>query len=473
VSNLFVGRQNHLIQMIAGFGEASAGNFRLFVLEGERGVGKTRLAREFAVHAARLGAPVLWVVCGATAADRTAAGSFEIFTQSSVTDGGPGPLAEFLTLALNGDSGRDGGGFGPGHNGSSSGAEKRAIGLAMHACAARAPVVIVDDLSANRGFSRMISCLHRVLRVSGGQIVVIFDEDSDSISSLLASVVALDISVTRLRLHPLSEADVGQLVAGHDKQVPANELVQRLYEVSRGNPLILDHLLAILPGLEAPPRPRSIPAASFDLQPSTAPASDDRAFIREGDYWTIAFEGKTIRMRHSKGAYYVHRLLSHPGEEIHAAQLCAQADRPTRSKSASFGHDREQDEFFPLSDAGPVLDEQAKASFLTRLRELRAECEEARANADLGMVERLSKESDLVERHLTASVGLGGRDRRACSDTERARVRVTHAVRSLIRRIQKSHVELAAYLHATVRTGTFCSYVPFPPSGKPWLLRCV
>jgi len=456
--------------MIAGFGEASAGSCRLFVLEGERGVGKTRLAREFAVHAARLGAPVIWLITQVTGGDEAATARFEIFTQSSVTDGVPGPLAEYLTVALDVDSGRDGADFGPGHNGSSAGEEKGAIGLAMHACAAKAPVVIIDDLRANRGCPRVISCLHRVLRVSGGQIVVIFDEDPDKISSLVASVVALGISVTRLRLHPLSEADVGRLVAGFDSLVPASELVKRLYGVSRGNPLILDHLLAILPGLDAPPRPRPIPRATFELQPSTAPPRDDRAFIREGDYWTIAFEGKTIRMRHTKGASYVHRLLGRPGQEIHAAELCAQAELLTRSKSASFGPDREQHEFSPLSDAGPVLDEQAKASYLTRLRELRAECEEAQANGDLGLLERFSNERDLVEHHLTAAVGLGGRDRRACSETERARVRVTHAVRSLIRRIQESHVELAAYLHATVRTGTFCSYIPVLSSGKPWRL---
>jgi hypothetical protein len=312
---LFVGRQKHLIQMIAGFGEASAGNCRLFVLEGERGVGKTRLAREFAVHAARLGAPVVWLVPAFTGTDRAAAAHFESFTQSSVTDGGPDPLTEYLTLALDGDGGRDRGGFGRGHNGCSAGAEKRAIGLAMHACASKAPVVIIDDLRANQGFSRVISCLHRVLRVSGGQIVVIFDEDTDSTSSVVASVVALDISVTRLHLHPLSETDVGQLVAGYDKLAPAPDLVQRLYEVSRGNPLILDHLLAILPGLEAPvpPRPRSIPAASVDLQPSPAPVSEDRAFIREGDYWTIAFEGNRSTLRASRSTHAIQISVVWPG----------------------------------------------------------------------------------------------------------------------------------------------------------------
>jgi hypothetical protein len=55
----------------------------------------------------------------------------------------------------------------------------------------------------------------------------------------------------------------------------------------------------------------------------------------EGDYWTIVFDRKTIRLRDSKGLRYLAALLRRPGEQIHALDLQAAADpgssRPPRA----------------------------------------------------------------------------------------------------------------------------------------------
>jgi hypothetical protein len=61
---------------------------------------------------------------------------------------------------------------------------------------------------------------------------------------------------------------------------------------------------------------------------------------------------------------------------------------------------------------------------------------------------------------LAAGTGLGGRDRRASSGSERARVNVTRAIRSAIARIADQSPALGQHMVTTVRTGTFCSYVP-------------
>ena len=71
---------------------------------------------------------------------------------------------------------------------------------------------------------------------------------------------------------------------------------------------------------------------------------------------------------------------------------------------------------------------------------------------------RLRAERDFLVRELTAATGLGGRARRLGSESERARINVTRAIRSAISRIRDRAPGVAAHLDETVRTGTRCSY---------------
>ena len=51
------------------------------------------------------------------------------------------------------------------------------------------------------------------------------------------------------------------------------------------------------------------------------PLGGPQLFRREGDYWTIAFEGRSIRMKDSKGVQYMAVLLGRRGHEIHVTDL--------------------------------------------------------------------------------------------------------------------------------------------------------
>ena len=46
-----------------------------------------------------------------------------------------------------------------------------------------------------------------------------------------------------------------------------------------------------------------------------------RVFRQEGEYWTIAYEGQTFRLRDGKGLHYLAYLLAHPEERCPAAGL--------------------------------------------------------------------------------------------------------------------------------------------------------
>jgi hypothetical protein len=72
-----------------------------------------------------------------------------------------------------------------------------------------------------------------------------------------------------------------------------------------------------------------------------------------------------------------------------------------------------------------MLDAEAKAACKRRIAELREQLEEARELNQLERADQLEEEIEAVGRELSRAVGLGGRDRRAASASERARINVT------------------------------------------------
>jgi len=43
--------------------------------------------------------------------------------------------------------------------------------------------------------------------------------------------------------------------------------------------------------------------------------------LREGDYWTILYRGRLLRVRHNKGLSYLAQLVAHPWESLHVSEL--------------------------------------------------------------------------------------------------------------------------------------------------------
>jgi hypothetical protein len=184
----------------------------------------------------------------------------------------------------------------------------------------------------------------------------------------------------------------------------------------------------------------------------------DRTFRREGEYWTISYEGRVIRLKHSKGLLYIAQLLANPGREYHVIDLVG-FDRGEHAGVAN-GHAGKGLSSGLHSDAGPALDASSKISYRERLRDLREELDEAIAMGDSGKTAKIQEEIAFLSRELARAVGLGGRDRRVSSEAERARLRVTNVIRSAIRKTAKQHPALGRYLSLSLRTGSFCSFEP-------------
>jgi tetratricopeptide (TPR) repeat protein len=207
-----------------------------------------------------------------------------------------------------------------------------------------------------------------------------------------------------------------------------------------------------------------------DTAHAPAPLADTGPSVlrREGEYWTVLFATDAFRLRDAKGLHYLAELLAHPGREFHVLDLVGAVEGigPGRSRTGAGRQDGLN--VRTSSDVGPALDERAKASYRARLRELEEELDEATSWADSGRAARVREEMEFLADELTAAVGLGGRDRKAGSPAERARVNITRAIHSALGRIRDHSAVLAEHLDATVHTGTFCSYVPDPRSPISW-----
>ena len=195
-------------------------------------------------------------------------------------------------------------------------------------------------------------------------------------------------------------------------------------------------------------------------------------FHRDGDYWTITYDGSLVRLRDSKGLRHLSRLLGNPGREFHALDLAAEQNRDTSPESAS-GRLTGPGELTirpDLGHAGELLDAQAKAEYKARLEALQSELDEADSYHDLARATKLREEIDFITDELARAVGLGGRDRKAAAHAERARLNVTRAIKAALDNIARYHPSLGLHLRSTIRTGRYCSYTPdhrTPPIWEP------
>ncbi len=201
-----------------------------------------------------------------------------------------------------------------------------------------------------------------------------------------------------------------------------------------------------------------------------SPREEAGVFRQDGEYWTIAFEGSELRLKDERGLAYIAYLLARPNEQIYALELAA-AGNPAASKGASptpVDDAAQVTRRLGLGDAGELLDAQAKAAYRQRLVDLRDELEEAEGWGDPERAAKVSAEIDFLTHEIARAVGLSGRDRKAASPAERARVSVTKAIKRAGAKIAKHDSRLGDHLALTIRTGTFCSYTPGLPATRTW-----
>jgi tetratricopeptide (TPR) repeat protein len=243
---------------------------------------------------------------------------------------------------------------------------------------------------------------------------------------------------------------------------------------------VLDHigrlrkrLVRASPAVVPEPAPPSSPAASAAPEPATAAAVAAPATMRRvGDVWTIDHGRSKLHLNDARGVRLLALLLQRPGIEVHSLELVAIVDGMPRPGGAALTDGLQT---LPTiggqGGAGPPLDATAKSAYRARVTALRAEISEAHARGDEPRAERARAELQFVSRELELAVGIGGRDRNASgSHAERARVNVTRAIRSTLKRIAGYDERLGRQLETSVRTGTYCVYEPDPRHPVRWTI---
>lgn len=213
------------------------------------------------------------------------------------------------------------------------------------------------------------------------------------------------------------------------------------------------------------------PDVSTASRVGTAAGEPLARFELEGEYWSLSYGGKTVRLPDLKGLRDIAGLLANPGREIHVLEVVLAREGANATDQAPSAGEIANAGLRPSSGGGgaPLLDATAKAAYRRRIEELQDELEEAEAWRDDERAARAREELDFITSELKAAVGLGGRDREAASEAQRARVNVSRAVSRAIERIEPLHKPLARHLRRSVRTGMFCSYDSEHPI--EWVVR--
>ena len=199
-------------------------------------------------------------------------------------------------------------------------------------------------------------------------------------------------------------------------------------------------------------------------------AAQSGLFVCNGEYWTLGYNNADFSLKDIKGLGYIQRLLQHPGEEFHSLDLLngpgGGAELESADKASLLGGATIS--VGGLGDAGEMLDVKAKQEYQHRLVELREELEDLRERGDQSRVAKVESEIDFLAREIARAVGLGGRDRRAGSAAERARLNVTRAIKSALQKISEHSSQLGDLLDRSIRTGSFSCYLANPRAPISW-----
>jgi DNA-binding SARP family transcriptional activator/tetratricopeptide (TPR) repeat protein len=245
-ASIFVARRRELDMLRAAWDQTRAGSRRLVFVGGEPGIGKTRLAQEFA-HAAHADGTVLYAAC-----PEEALVAYQPFLEALRNAGldwarvarmpGASELARLIPEL-------------PAHPGAPAGdAELRryllfeAMSSLLDEVAAQAPLaLVVDDLHwADRGTLDLLRHVARSRREAPLLIIGTYRDAELRPVHPLAQLLAdlrRDPLVERVALQGLTVRDVGALIDSHAGHPAPPSLVGTVHEHTDGNPFFVEEVL--------------------------------------------------------------------------------------------------------------------------------------------------------------------------------------------------------------------------------------
>lgn len=272
----FVGRAGELAQLQADLAMLAEGRGGIVLVEGEPGIGKTRLLRELQREAQSRGLPLLATKCYEIERAMPyqpvidlVSRALELAKAADIAKLGVVSLAELKALATEiGERFPQLPALSDDFPEARQARLSRAVGQLLDAAlGAGASLLVVDDLQWADAAS--VQVLHHLARQGAQRArLVVFacrDEDVDQDERLASLIDSLcrESAARRLPLPRLAAADTAQLVAA----MADAGLAERLHLETEGNPFFLVSMLQSLSegtaaaGAAAPPRPGQLPEA--------------------------------------------------------------------------------------------------------------------------------------------------------------------------------------------------------------------
>ena len=255
VRKIWLGREHEVDELEAGLAELFAGRGRLFLVTGEPGIGKTRLADELGLMATTRGASVHW--------------------GRAWEAGGAPPYWPFIQVLRSVCRGLDAAELGalvgvhgtalmelmpelrPRVPGLASSRGQRAmdrfqlfdgVSSFLHAVATKTPqVVVLDDLHATDPSSLLLlQFLVRDLRSSALLVVGAYRDAEARLAPEVGRTLTLVArEATMLPLRRLSQGEVAEFVMQATGAAPSHDQVDAIQRRTEGNPLFLRELLRL------------------------------------------------------------------------------------------------------------------------------------------------------------------------------------------------------------------------------------
>jgi hypothetical protein len=192
-------------------------------------------------------------------------------------------------------------------------------------------------------------------------------------------------------------------------------------------------------------------------------------FYRSGDTWITSYQGENGSHAHQVGWDYILHYLRHAGEEMDNIQMETlvnyQASAGFATLDDRFEDSDSSDSSASDDDSNAVIDRKSMEAYKKRLREIRDEVATAERKGEVVEVARLRNEFEQLEQHIHANseaIGRATRRRRFSDDEEKARQRVSAAVRRVYKQMENNHCPK-----------TVAYFKKFLKLGKPGVLRDV
>ena len=257
-TDAFVGRNAELAELRTGLEEAISGQGRLFLISGEPGIGKTRLAFELDREARARGALVTWGRCweaggapsywpwvevirkvlrGAEPPSPSDLGRHASYLAQLVPD-----LAQHLGAAVEVAPP-------PSDPHSARFFVFDAVATLLRCAARQRPVVVIIDgfHAADCASLLLLAFLARTLADAGVLLVGAYrDLDASATEDLVEPLAELTRQARRLALRGLTAKDTACLVEFAAGVRPSEKFVADIHEVTEGNPFFIDEVLRLL-----------------------------------------------------------------------------------------------------------------------------------------------------------------------------------------------------------------------------------